>query len=68
MCKRSMEIISGLLRWINGLAGDLHKAEELNSTKLMNFAKLADQNLSKDIRLMKMEEINMTRKYDCRAT
>ena len=46
----------------NGLAEDLHKAEELNSTNLMKIAALANHNLSKDVRLMKMEERNMTRK------
>ena len=47
MWERSMEIISGLLRQINGLVEDLHKAEELNSTNLLKIAKLEDQNLSK---------------------
>ena len=57
-----MEIIPRLLRRINGLAEDLHKVEELNSTNLMKIAELADQDLSKDVKLMKMEESNMTMK------
>jgi hypothetical protein len=57
-----MEIIPRLLRRINGLAEDLHKVEELNSTNLMKIAELGGQNLSKYVRLMKMEARNMTRK------
>ena len=57
-----MEIIPRLLRRINGLAGDLHKVEELNSTNLMKITELAGQNLSKYVRLMKIEARNMTRK------
>jgi hypothetical protein len=46
MCERSMENLSRLLRRINGLVEDLHKAEELNSTNMLKIAKLEDQNLS----------------------
>jgi hypothetical protein len=62
MCERSMEIIPGLLKQINSLIEDLHKAKELNNTNLMKIEKLEDQILSKDVRLARLEERNMTRK------